>query len=255
MKKGILVLVVFIGMATLAMADVWTQKASLPSNTRYLAACFSIGTMGYICEGIDSINVFHDLWQYDQTTNAWTQKADYPDTTTNAIYLRGFSLGSIGFVMSEANWDCYGYDTASNAWSPKAYNPFPASIINRVAFTIGNKAYSGTGMLISGSESYKDFWEYDPSLDAWTQKADVGTGDSARCSAIAFSINGKGYIGGGEDDGFLYGVGLNDFWEYDTATNAWTQKSNIPQMPSYGSTFVINGKGYSIITKANSSHL
>ena len=43
----------------------------------------------------------------------------------------------------------------------------------------------------------KDFWEYDPAANTWTQKADfVGV---ARISAVGFSIGSKGYIGTGYD--------------------------------------------------------
>lgn len=38
-------------------------------------------------------------------------------------------------------------------------------------------------------------------------------------TATGFSINSKGYIGTGYD-----GNSKKDFWEYDPATNSWTQK-------------------------------
>ena len=44
--------------------------------------------------------------------------------------------------------------------------------------------------------STKDFWEYDPVANTWTQKADFG--GAARDSAVGFSIGSKGYIGTGE---------------------------------------------------------
>ena len=43
----------------------------------------------------------------------------------------------------------------------------------------------------------KDFWEYDPATNAWTQKADFG--GTARYGAVGFSIGSKGYIGTGSD--------------------------------------------------------
>ena len=55
---------------------------------------------------------------------------------------------------------------------------------------------------------FKDFWEYDPATNAWTQKADFG--GTARDGAVGFSIGSKGYIGTGYD-----GTGsTKDFWEY-----------------------------------------
>ena len=43
-----------------------------------------------------------------------------------------------------------------------------------VAFTIGDKAYVGTGY--DGTYWLKDFWEYDPLLNNWTRKADFPGG-------------------------------------------------------------------------------
>jgi hypothetical protein len=43
----------------------------------------------------------------------------------------------------------------------------------------------------------KDFWEYDPATNTWTQKADFG--GTARYSAVGFSIADKGYLGTGTD--------------------------------------------------------
>jgi hypothetical protein len=40
---------------------------------------------------------------------------------------------------------------------------------------------------------YRDFWEYDPSSNVWTRKADFG--GKKRSDAVGFSVGGKGYLG------------------------------------------------------------
>ena len=65
-----------------------------------------------------------------------------------------------------------------------------------VGFSIGSKGYIGTGLLIV-TFHFKDFWEYDPATNTWTQKADFG--GTARTNAVGFSIGSKGYIGTGND--------------------------------------------------------
>jgi len=45
-----------------------------------------------------------------------------------------------------------------------------------VGFSINNKGYIGTGRDAGGA--LQDFWEYDPVLDTWTQKANYGAGIS-----------------------------------------------------------------------------
>jgi hypothetical protein len=67
----------------------------------------------------------------------------------------------------------------------------------------------GTGFDPSSEEGTKDFWEYDPVTNAWTQRADFG--GTGRSGAVGFSIGSKGYIGIGGDSNNAF---LNDFWVY-----------------------------------------
>jgi Abnormal spindle-like microcephaly-assoc'd, ASPM-SPD-2-Hydin len=115
-----------------------------------------------------------------------------------------------------------------------------------VGFSTGSKGYIGTGYCTDSNICsnppvyYRDFWEYDPAEDTWTQKADFG--GTARLSAVGFSIGSKGYIGTGFDLNLTH---KKDFWEYDPAANTWTQKAD------FGGTargeavgFSIGSKGY-----------
>jgi hypothetical protein len=75
--------------------------------------------------------------------------------------------------------------------------------------------------------------------NSWTQKADFG--GTARYRAAGFSINGKGYLGTGYDEGGY----KKDFWEFDPALNTWTQKADFGGTArSSAAGFSINGKGY-----------
>lgn len=56
--------------------------------------------------------------------------------------------------------------------------------------------------------------------DTWTQKANLGGGDT-RVDGVGFSIGDKGYAGTGID---FVSQPTQDFWEYNPATNIWTQK-------------------------------
>ena len=107
-----------------------------------------------------------------------------------------------------------------------------------VGFSIGLKGYVGLG-LIGGESFKKDFWEYDPATNTWSQKADFAGGK--RNTPVSFSIGGKGYVGtgsSGEEE-------CNDFWEYDPAKNQWTKKANFPGAPrAVAIGFSIGSKGY-----------
>lgn len=59
----------------------WIQKATIPASARYGSACFVIGDKGYIaCGNGGNLNgpYFNDLWEWNQLTDSWTQRADYP---------------------------------------------------------------------------------------------------------------------------------------------------------------------------------
>jgi N-acetylneuraminic acid mutarotase len=137
---------------------------------------------------------------------------------------------------------------APNTWNQKA-NFGGTARYYAVGFSIGLKGYIGTGNdSTSALDLKKDFWEYDPATNTWTQKADFG--GVARWYAVGFSIGSKGYIGTGQNMNFNY---LNDFWEYDPSANTWTQKANFGGAPITAAVgFNIGSKGY-IGTGFNSS--
>ena len=76
----------------------------------------------------------------------------------------------------------------------------------------------------------------------WNQKANYPNFPRHRCAA--FSIGNKGYMGIGHINSGLISDDYHDWWEFDPATNSWTQKADYP-VDRYGTaTFVIGNKGY-----------
>lgn len=109
-----------------------------------------------------------------------------------------------------------------------------------VGFSIGTKGYIGTGLIYVDGKYIpkKDFWEYDPMTDSWTQKADLG--GTARYFATGFSIGNLGYLGTGVGNGWL-----KDFWEYNPSRNNWTKKADLGGTGrEFAVGLSIGGKGY-----------
>jgi len=189
--------------------NTWTRKAELGGGKRTGAVGFSIGNKGYIGTGFA---YYKDFWEYDPALNTWTQKADFGGGERwDAV---GFSIGDKGYIgtglYGPSHYkDFWEYNPALNTWTQKA-DFGGGERCSAVGFSIGNKGYIGTGKYIYTSTSsthYKDFWEYDPALNTWTQKSDFGGGE--RWDAVGFSIGDKGYIGTG-------GSSVEkDFWEYN----------------------------------------
>ncbi len=130
-------------------------------------------------------------------------------------------------------------------WTQKADFKGSSNRSMAVGFSIGGKGYLGTGreyfscgMPVPCTKDYKDFWEYDPTNNTWTPKADFG-GDG-RIMAVGFSIGNKGYIGTG-----VIASNSNDFWEYDPSKNLWTKKADFPGIERWAAVgFSIGNKGY-----------
>jgi len=168
-----------------------------------------------------------------------------------------------------------------SGWTQKAN--FGAEGRHRATgISIGNKGYMGLGHYNGAGPNIvkKDWWQYDPATNSWTQKADyIGNNGNGNYACIAFGMDEYGYIGGGQvgsdanlyrydpvlnewtlmglmpmqyvnREGFVinnkgYAASGTDFHEYDPATNTWTPKNPTPfSVWSWNSTFVIDGKGY-----------
>ena len=209
------------------LMDSWTQKADFAGVARSGACGFSIGNVCYLGTGFDNVNTPRkDFWKYDPGTNTWMQKANVD--TSARWYAVGLSIGNKGYICGgykqgsiDPGTDVWEYDPSADTWTQKAYVPVNYRIAQAFGFTIGGKGYLGTGYDPGGITGVygKKFWEYDPSVDSWTQKADFGGG--ARMDAIGFSIGTKGYAGTGFETGNVF----EDLWEYDPTIDNWTLSS------------------------------
>ncbi len=173
-----------------------------------------------------------------QPTNFWIQKsAGTPTWTDNGAT---FTIGAKGYFFAYSN--LYEYDPVADGWTQKATMPGPTRNIP-TAFTIGSKAYVGLGYYYNGSAfvDLKDFWEYDPATNAWTQKTDFP--GAARAHAIGFAVGSKGYMGGGST---LFGSLLTDFYEYTPSTNSWLARAPVAtaSVSYYQDAVTIGSKGY-----------
>ncbi len=114
--------------------------------------------------------------------------------------------------------------------------------VHAVGFSIGNKGYMGLGEVFTTFTwtCYKDFWEYDPASNVWTQKAAFP--GPTRIAAVGFSIGAKGYVGtGATTDTWTF---YRDFWEYDPVANSWSQKADFIGARAFAVGFSIGSKGY-----------
>ena len=123
-------------------------------------------------------------------------------------------------------------------WALSDYFDGPARS-EAVIFNINDTVFVGTGLGNASNVIYKDFWKYSLDKRYWTQIADFAGG--ARNSGVGFAVNGKGYVGLGNDVNANY---LKDMWQYDPG-NGWTRKNDFGGTARINAiAFAINGKGY-----------
>lgn len=246
----------------------WTQQSAIPiTGGRTAAVAFSIGGKGYLGtgEGIAffNANYFQDLWEYDPTTEIWTQKADFSGGPR--AYATGFVIGNYGYLGTGENTngilqnDLWRYDPVANTWIQEA--SLNSGVREAaVGFSVGGKGYIGTGQTgVSGQSSSSclaDMWEYDPTLNTWTPKQNFPPGGRTDIDRGVFVYGNKAYLGTGRDCNNSFAPQhYNDFWEFDPVANVWTPKSNFPGVPRRGTVgFALCDAGFfGLGTDANSN--
>jgi len=180
----------------------WVKKANIPLGGTDAAMSFAVDGKIYFGGGTLPTNAFYE---YDPATDKWTRKADLPIVHSIRAFGVSFAVGSKGYVALGQS------DTSISFASQQG------SVTN-------------------------DLWEYDPTANTWTQKANFP--GVRRDGAMAFVIGDKAYVGAGVGPDFFY---AGDFFEYDPASDKWTQKSDLPSGPiGFPMGFSIGSMGYMV---------
>ena len=171
----------------------------------------------------------------------WRQAAPFggPATTFSVAFtVGGKAYVGTGYGARNQFWQ---YDPGADVWTRKADHPGRIRGA-AVAFSIGDKGYLGLGYGDDGR--FADLWEYDPAADRWTQKASLPAAVRDHCAV--FAIGPKAYVTSGMTcKGNENDCGeLKEVWEYDTRTDRWTRKADMPEAIVWSAYFVLNGKGY-----------
>ncbi|HWF45161.1 MAG TPA: hypothetical protein VG537_11010, partial [Candidatus Kapabacteria bacterium] len=180
-------------------------------------------------------------------TAQWMKEANVPGQGRDAA--SEFSIGSKayfggGYIISNV---FYEYNPLTNTWTKKAN--LPIGKVYRafgLSFSIGSKGYVAMGQSDTSNGGQpsvtNDVWQYDPTTDQWTRKADFP--GAARDGAMVFVVNGKAYVGAGVDAAYNY---LGDFYEYDPMLDTWTEKADLPSGPiGFPMAFSIDSLGYMV---------
>jgi hypothetical protein len=190
------------------MNETWENKpVSIEYN--YNGIAFSLNNKIYYGAKKNYNNSFVGFYEIDPSNNySKTKTTDFP-VGLNASVTTYFSIGNKGYVLFSEN-SFWQFDAITLQWTKLSNFPGPARY-HTISFVIDEYGYMGTGY--SSSTHLNDIWRYNPLTDSWTF---VSSMPNPRDYAVAFTINGKAYVGYGHCEWPQYNsIDLFDFYEFD----------------------------------------
>ncbi|MFC5284219.1 kelch repeat-containing protein [Pedobacter alpinus] len=232
MKKIILYLFTsFLFIGAQAQTHSWANMKALNDDipTRYRSQMVSYNNKIYFFGGYGGGNL-NDFWEYDPSTKILTELPDLPGFLGNVDGGSAFVVGSKIYLLKNRS-EVYEYDFITKIWSSKTNFPGDFNFNKPEAFVVGTLIYAA-------NNTNNRFYSYDPTTNLWTQKEDYP--GSIRQGGFAFSLNGKGYKGGGSYNS-TYPL---QFYEYDPVLDSWAAKANMPVSLLLATALECNGLGY-----------
>lgn len=181
--------------------DKWDTLANFPGEAKTELFSAVIDSCIYTTTGFDATGFNTDTYKYSPKSKCWTKLKKYPVTRSSTA---GFAIDKNIYVGSGyyvGNFkDFYCYNTEVDSWSRMA--DLPEGRILSKGISINGKGYIMLGRKFGGTlndgKLLKDIVEYNPTVNKWTRCGDFPGG--ARQNMVVFTINGKGYVVGGEDE-------------------------------------------------------
>jgi N-acetylneuraminic acid mutarotase len=193
------------------VTNTWLQKKSYPSSATDACVSFVLNNNIYVGEGFNESDFTNEFWKYNTLEDSWTRLKDFPgDSRMGAVLCEGTDHIYFGMGYHTGNYnDWWEYFPLTDNWKQLKALPDNGRV-NAISLTINNRYFVSTGRCfagdLTGGKVYPDILEYDVVRNVWYKRGNIPSG--GRENAIAFTINGKGYIGQGENDTMI----LNDFW-------------------------------------------
>ncbi|MEM9982454.1 MAG: kelch repeat-containing protein [Bacteroidota bacterium] len=187
----------------------WSQKSDFIGSARRNATTFSIDNKGYVLLGYDGSDT-KDMYMYDPTLDEWTQKVSFTGSKRSgatAFVINGKAYVGFGRNNGIYEEDFWEYDPTTDSWRRLQDMDETSEAIARefaVGFVIDSRGYVTTG---NRNTPMTSTWEYDPTLDEWTEKTAME--GIARLEGIGFVVRNRGFLVTGRNANQR----LDDLWE------------------------------------------
>ena len=196
-----------------AKNDSWTRKADLPSKAANACVSFTYNNCVYVGSGFDNSYFSREFWKYIPSQNKWVALKDFEGAhracavaCSNGEHI---FFGTGYRTLSETDW--WEYFPINDSWKKLKSMPDDGRE-NAVSLAINKRIFVATGRHFGGPETggnvKSDILEYDIARNVWYERGNLPA--EGRENSISFTINGKGYIGFGDNDTNV----LNDFWSF-----------------------------------------
>ena len=205
-----------------ADTDIFSQELKKAKGGKtYYWRTFAENSFGFDYGEVQSCHT-PEIWEMKQQLPANSRGRGAISLYNNKIYM---TCGeSDRKIPTNSTWI---YDVEKDKWD-EAFDFIGEVRIYPVVFPVKDVIFVGTGLLTYGY-THKDFYRYNHTLDEDWTKIDMPDDFEARSEAIAFSIDGKGYVVGGTSANRNE---LTSVWQYDPEDDSWLQKKDFP-VPIY----------------------
>ncbi|MBN2130839.1 MAG: hypothetical protein JW741_15160 [Sedimentisphaerales bacterium] len=225
---------------SVAVGEVWTTKADMPTARMLLGTCAVDGRIYAIGGGPAPHMASSAMEEYDPGTDTWTRKADMPtpraglgvSVVNGKIYaIGGAPLG--GRTVEE-------YDPATDTWTRKADMPTARFLLSTCE--VEGRIYAIGGATDTSGPGFTTVEVYDPATDSWTRKASL---PEPRYLHTAGVVDGKIYIIAGSWQAYTASPAV---FAYDPASDTWERRADAPTARSWLSATagVVDGRMYVI---------
>ncbi|MGB9914011.1 MAG: Kelch repeat-containing protein [Candidatus Bathyarchaeales archaeon] len=261
MSRRLFQLLIGVVIASLLLATVPLPSAGAAENEWAVKAPMQIARGGvgvaavdgkiYAIGGISNNTQLSINEEYNPATNTWTTKTPMPTARSgfaiavykNKIYCIGGTVGDSNNVVSGFTGANEVYDPTTDKWETKTPMPTPradleACVVDGKIYLIGGKAYWGTEPFYHELNVTE---VYDPETDTWTTASSMPIPVFGYAAAV---VDDKIYIMGGArqfQEGLANVTIVSSTQVYDTKSNTWGSRTELPIALSYAAACVTSG--------------
>ncbi len=206
------------------LMDGWPSRYALPGEpARDDSRLTGVLSFGGEAKQHDIIEIIRTTQLFHPPTNSWLWQMDMHSPPRMNMAVTNYGSAALGFGgLSPAGETKWADAFSRGGWSSRTNFPVLTGRQHWPAATISARIYM-CGGYVGVSAIYNDLWRYRYTTDNWLALDNMPFPE--RGEHVAFAVDDKFYVAGGEDP---YPSRLVD--RFDPATNTWATRDTVPRM-------------------------